>query len=1363
MTSTARSHPLLSVPKAPSAIRLVPMLTLCAALFAWSPAAAAPPIHFFHIGSDDGLPQVTIRTLLKTRRGHVWAGTEDGLARLGGADLKVFKKSLKDEASLSDNYISSLAEGPDGTIWVGTLGNGLNAVSPDGRTVRRIAAPSIAHEDILALMPGGGGLWLGTTSGLKFLPQAGGDALEVKIELGGAPFRGKVKAIAQGEGCLWLATKGQGLARHVPGGETRWFAPGSDGLEDKTFNSLFKDASGRLWAGSENAGLVEILDTGDGVSFRHYTKQTHGLGANDLMAVADAGGGRLWLGSWGGGLQLFDPAKGVLATYRRSLANPNSICSDIVMTILAGDGPDVWIGSSDRGLSRFDSNQAFMTFTYDPLASSGIPDPMTWAFAQDGEGSLWIGTSKGLSLLDPASFTFSAPQFGGAAAKALAAENVRAFAPFPGGMWAAARKTGVVRVDLASKTADPLAALYGGRGIPAGADVRLLLLDQDRSELWAGLSEGLIRLDIKTGGIRTYRHSKTDPSSLPHDRIRALHRDRDGRIWVGTSLGLALLNEDGEGFTVFKRDPASPGGSLAGDGIRAIAQDQTGLYWIGTETGISLFSPGKGVVKNLREEDGLPNNSVYAIVPADGFMWASTMRGLVRIDPRSLSMERYFKRDGLPDNEFNFNAWGRLASGELVFGGVNGFTLFNPSAVPCPENGKRPPALELTPLAGSQSGPSARGGELRLGWKAPNIVFRFNALAYEPPGSVHYRVRLSGAESGWRETRDMEAAYAGLSPGSYVFEVAASDDHGQWTAGPESIRFSVDNPPWMRWPALLAYAILLAGLMAALARAAASRQRRRAAWLEAEVARRSVQLAESNALLEERNASLARLMESRERLFRSLAHELRTPLSVIITALESRMESFAGAGRQAAQLALASAGRLSSLIKAILDVARGNQAGKETLFDAGKALEDTLAPFRLLAENQGRILSADIAAAHGRWLSMDRELFIAAVGNLVSNAFKYGPGEARVEALAEGGSLRVIVSDDGEGIAEEDIPAMFEWFARGTNDSRTEGWGIGLPTAREAVEKYGGTLSASRAPGGGTRFIVEVPLSPEPPSKDAFEGSAVRAETDAAAFTGRKGVLVEDDPDLREQLTAIFHGFCEVTPTPDAEAGWKAINSIMPDFVVSDVMLPGPSGFDLVTRMKENVETSHIPVILISAYDEAELRRAGFSVSADACLAKPVRRDELLLRTGSLLRNRELAARRIKRAILFEQGPPKEDGPGAMTDEQDLLARIREVMTPLENVPSLTVGDVARSLGMSQRSLQRALEKTGVSWSEFKRLHQLRNAMDLLRAGNLNITEVAMRCGFANSAYFAKIFKEHAGMTPSEWRSSASSGQTYPA
>ncbi len=1309
-----------------------------------SVAYSAPPLLFSHLGGDQGLPQVTIRTMLMNK-GGLWIGTEAGLVKFDGTNIEIFKKD-KSADSLSGNYISSLACGENGEIWIGTLGGGLNCLKEDGASIIKYPG-EFRHEDILDILPEKDVLWLGSLHGLLWFDYITSSISRVELKKNDALYSKSVKALVRDGSCLWFVTKGYGIGRYFPdSGRVDWFESGKNGLQSNSFNTIFKDNSGRIWAGSENLGLVQIDASSSNPSFKHFSKQKHGLGANDVMAIADAEDGKLWIGSWNGGLQLFDPKKGVIADYKSSLANPRSLNSDIITNILPAPDGTLFVGSYDRGLCWANPNPSFKTLIFDPLVKETLPDNMIWSFCENSSGNIWTGTAHGIARINRSDFQIATPELDNSIPAELAGCDIRSLARDENSVWVGTKSHGLYKYDAAEGVLTSFDDCFKAKDELCRKDIRVLLMDKETNYLWAGTGKGLNRIDLSTGVVKCFFKDSNKPGYLPHDRIRSLFKTKDGTLYVGTSLGLARYSNIDDSFTVWQQDRNNPEKTLAGEGVRAITEDDNGRLWLATESGVSLFSADGGVIRNFYEEDGLSNNAIYGIMFSGGYIWASTMKGLTRIDPDSFEMQRYFKRDGLPDNEFNYNAWTVLDSGEIVLGGVNGLVLFAPEDVPGPEKQVNSPALTLEVIWDGKK-TALTESDLVFPAEHPAVSMNYFVSDFKDPGNILYYTRLKGIDTNWQNADSHQQVFSGLKSGRYSFEVKAADMHGQWETPVKSFSFTVSPPLWLTWPAFVVYTLVCCGMGLLGSRYAILRQKKRADWLEGEVARHSRELLQSNLKLEQKNRQLDSLIETREKLYRSIAHELRTPLTIIMSAIERQLSDPGGIRGGVLEIALKNAERISRLITTFLNLAKEETAEEDQLFAVDKALEESAATFSLLAKDQGKIFDVSIETANGLWVKMNREMFITAVGNLLSNALKYsGPaGDVRLEASAYTGFVEISVIDDGPGIPESQLETVFEWFSRNM-DSTEEGWGIGLPTVKEIVERYDGSINVKNL-AQGTVFTISLPLH-EPPVEDSFNMLEAKL-ADPSVLAGKSLLIVEDEPDLLNQISEMFEPYCNVHTAGNGHEGTSLALEFKPDLVISDVRMPGKGGLELLQELKESEETGHIPVMLLSAYESLGLRVKGFNSYADACLGKPFNRNELFLRAAALIKNRELSRNKAKQAILSFDDEVKDS---AKANESCLFERVRSATGSLEEFLEMSQDDVAEKLNMSKRTLQREFNSAGIKWTEFKRLQQVRYSMELLHGTELSISEIASRCGFSSSSYFSKIFKDETGKTPSVWR-----------
>lgn len=1339
-------------------------------------AIAAPlPVAFRTVSSFEGLPQNTARVLLQDKNGYVWVGTEDGLVRFDGYDMYPFRRQHGNLETLSDNYISALAEGRKGRIWVGTMGGGLNSLDPETGRVQRLK--QLGKADIFSIVvdTDSDSLWLGTDSGLYHLSNrsiATGD-IDPGIRVSPVPLlladgsilEKRVSGIVlQGEE-LWLSTRGQGIGLYnLKTKEVVWYVSGDSGLEDSTFNTLVADSQGGIWAGGQNRGLVRIIREGGQVRFQHYNTDNSGLAANDVMAITDADGGKLWVGTWGGGLALLNPGDGEVDLYRPDPADPNSFKSDIVIDLLRSRDGQVWVGTFDHGVSWFDPDPPFLAFRARPDEPGGLPGNLIWSFAEQSDGRLWIGSSKGLARLNLKSNEYEPPKSVHPEElwAAVAKDDIRAMLVDGDLLWIAARRSGLVRLDLASGVLTPITELLASGQALSHPYIRLIIKDS-QGYLWLGASKGLNRFDPVSGLNRVYLPKADDSLSLPHYRLRALYEDSRGQIWAGTSRGLLRIDREGNPVEVWRYDsPNSKTGQLlAGSGVRGVSEDQQGRLWVATEGGLSVYDRQGAKIRILREEDGLPSNSAYSVIPSGHYMWVSTLRGLARIDVRNFRIERYLNSDGLPDNEFNFNAWQKLSDGRLAFGTLSGFTIFAPQTVPGPERSGLVPPLRLQTYVSQDENSGKlvirKSGPVEVGWQNNSIDFRYGALNYGAHGTVRYESYLKGVNRDWVSVgKQRQVSYSGLAPGHYVFQVRAKDSHGQWKVESKPVSFVVIAPPWRTTGAIAGYILLLVSALFAGTYFYNCSLRSRAENFRNLVAERTAELEASGLLLESKNRQLDRLLVTREHLFRAVSHEIRTPLAVISSVLESVQRLEPGAGAKV-PMARYNARRLGHLLTNILDHScDGAEQEAGSTFLVQPALTEAMIPYILQAETEGKVLTVGQLTTDA-WLCLPRDTFLMLVSNLLSNACKYTQrGDTiSVQPEMDGVSFFLKVQDSGCGIPAGGEEQIFEWFNRGGNSMDTQGWGIGLAFVREAVEAASGAIELEASGAGiGAHFLLTIPLGEDGHfgedrgalAMDFSSGQNVSDDSIKASTI----LFIEDDPDLLQLLPTLFpeHWTCLVAES--AEKGWALACDSLPDLVVTDLMLPGESGFDFTRRLKEDYRTAHIPVIILTASGGEEQRLTGLGLSADSFMEKPFDNKELLLRVQGLIANRERVFQRVERQLTSLD--TKAETESIQAGEDEFLHKLQATFPETSQLVSTSLEDVAGELAMSTRAIQREMQRLGISWREYKKLRIIGMAMDLLRDPRNRIGMVAEATGYNSAAHFSKIFKQHTGSSPTEWR-----------
>lgn len=875
--------------------------------------------------------------------------------------------------------------------------------------------------------------------------------------------------------------------------------------------------------------------------------------------------------------------------------------------------------------------------------------------------------------------------------------------------------------------------------------------------------------------------------------------DKKNTLWVGTwAAGFNKFNRDDSTFTRYRFDPDNPN-SLNDDRVMVITGTGDDLLWLGTSAGgLNRFNKNSETFTHYTKRDGLPSNNIYGLAEdGSGNLWISTDRGLALMDIEAETFRTYDERDGLPSSEFNERSYYKSRDGHLFFGSRDKLIAFHPDSLK--DNTYIPP-LVLTDFrifnrSAKLDTAISRKNHIILSYDQNFLSFEFAALNYEASEKNQYRYKMAGTDKDWINagTRRL-ASYTNLAPGDYVFTVQGSNNDDVWNETGASIRLTI-LPPW--WRTQWAYGAYVLLFLAALY--GWRRFELRRVYLKNEL---KVQRLEADKLRE--------LDEMRTRFFANISHEFRTPLSLIRAPIEKLRERYSDeASQRDLSVMRQNVNRLLRLINQLLDLSRLEAGGLELQTRATEVapfLRARVMAFSSLAQLKGLSLQF-IAPEQNISTYLDREKVEKVITNLLSNAIKFTPAGGEVLVAVGSGSssrqllvssgqssvgserlisgqrmpddcLLITVKDTGIGIPAERQDKIFDRFYQ-VDDSQTrahEGTGIGLALTKELVALHGGKIEVESEPHKGAAFHVYLPLGKDhlqphqiieedeehtlSPAGDATELSAASAEVeptdghDATSSESRVDktdqpivLVVEDNADVRRYLREALDGAYQIVEASDGAEGLQTALDVIPDLIVSDVMMPNMDGFEMCRRIKSDEKTSHVPVILLTARASRDSKLEGLKLGADAYVAKPFDTREVVVRVRSLIEQRRQLAARFRREITLQ---PNDVAVTSM-DEQ-FLQRLLEVIEVRLSDPDFDVRAFSRAVGMSRQHLNRKLKGlAGQSASDFIRTMRLKRAAQLLGKRSATITEIAYEVGFSNPAHFSKSFRETFGKTPSEY------------
>ena len=1193
-------------------------------------AVPEPVIRFDRITTEDGLSENHVTTILQDSLGFLWFGTRRGLNRYDGVDFEVYRQDPADPKSLAGSWIIELLEDPSGDLWVGTADQGLC------RWHR-------ARDEFTCY---------------RHRPDDSGS-------LSGNHIEGLHQ---QPDGTLWIGTAGSGLNRWHPSAGEGVFErfrhdpaePGSLGHDG--IRALAGDRDDQLWVGTLEGLDRYDPETNTFVHYRHDPNHRPSLGHDNVNALLGNRGG-LWVGH----LRGVDQVELGREDFQRLLDDPSEV--HWTWDFLEDSAGRLWIARDDGLYLRRPEEEAFVRYRHDPADPSSLSDDQVFALHQDTSGVLWAGTHNGISKWNPATWSFGRRPHD---------HGVTAFSEDPDrGLWIGTLGGGLDHYDR--ETGESVRFSHDPEEPESLADDRVTALLHDRQgALWVGTrAGGLHRFDADDGSFQRFQHDPEGPGSLSNNWVGALLETRDGELWVGshglcrfvgdrsttspptvgpfdchlletekrnfvfslaedrsemiwasTNIGLLRLDPASGGLRHFVHDPDVPQ-SLANDFSLALHVDPSGVLWVGTSAGLDRLvdlddGTGEARFEHFGEQPGLPSASVIGIQSDDqGFLWLVASQGLSRFDPRTRRFENFDRSHGLQGNDFYQGGY-RSPSGELFFGGTEGFNAFFPDNI---RGNRLVPPVRLTEF--SKLGrpfdlgrPLHQVEEIRLDHRDTMVAFEFAALDYTAPRQNRYAYRLDGLTDDWIDLgTTRQAAFTGLSPGSYVFRVKGSNNDGVWNEEGVAVKLVVAPPPWKSW---WAYSLMALALLGGVVGYARHQQRR----------------VEREQAVSQRLRELDRL---KDEFLANTSHELRTPLYGII-GLAERMrdskEAMPPSFRDLLGSIVASGHRLQRLVGNLLDFSRLEQDQLELVrrpLNLKTVVGTVLARLRPLADDKQLALVQELPDDLPS-VEADEHRLEEILLNLVGNAIKFTEsGEVSVSARLREARVEVEVRDTGRGIASEDHERIFGVFeqADGSTMRRAGGTGLGLAVSRHLVELHGGELSVRSRLGEGATFSftlpkaeigAELPPVVPPPSPGGGLARAVSRPTEsgpAAADTEKvdKGriLVVDDEPVnrliLRQQLE--LYGY-EVREAVDGLQALERLEDV--DLVLLDVMMPRMTGFEACRKLRERFHPTELPVIFVTAKDRPEDLTEGFDAGGNDYLGKPIGMAELVARVQSHLK-----------------------------------------------------------------------------------------------------------------------------------------------
>lgn len=1345
-----------------------------------------------------------VRDIVQDSFGFLWFTSSAGLHRYDGYETRTYMHVPSDSTTLSSHFPSCLHVARDGSLWVGSYNReiGLNRYDYATETFLHFHLETTEAESLATAMvnviadDAAGNLWVGTQNkGLYRINPTTGEVCRFfhnPDDPGSLSYDQVVSLLVDSKGTLWVGTGAGrftdslgGLNRYEPGTDsfTHYFHEPGDpkSLLNNRINSLLEDSHGNFWVGTRGNGLHR-MDRDKG-TFQRYqldlsqiSSRTfpYLLSANAVSFIREDLDRRLWVGTYLGGVNCYDPVSGTLEHFEYNEQDRQGLKSELLFTMYPSADGTIWLGPGEDlkpRVQRIDMGNKY--FSYYRLRNH------VQAVAESRNGLTWIGTrDSGLISINRASGAIERYHLGPSGPDEVLFQDINSmYEDKVGQLWIGfIFNRGFVRLDPRSGTQKQYAFF------PDDPESPLILLtdfeEDNDGRLWiSSLREGIFLFDKKAERISRYQPPPSLGDSLPLKNVTRLFLDSRGRMWIGCAGGQFEPKQE---LTVscvdFGKDSIFhfhlvPQFSELRNYINGIEEDEQGNIWISALQTLFKLEPENGRTRQFHyPNDPAFQSAVFAMTKDEkGRFWLSGLDGFTCFDPlRETAVA--FRSERMEQNLGRFQLAGyRNGEGELFFGDAGGFHVFNPEKV-LQEAMRFQPKVTLTEfrLAGlplkAVAGSPLKGciwetKDLKLTYHQNVFSIVFSTFNFRSPQATRYRYILEGYDADWKWAgTDPIASYSRVPPGTYRFRVKALTNGGIWS---EEVGLKIKiTPPW--WANTWAYGVYFIGIISLIYFFVSFRFKRRLAQSEAR--------------------ALRQMDIAKNRFYTDISHEFRTPITVILgmaQVIGERPEKWL---RQGLEMIAENSRRLLRLVNQILDLSKLESGAMEPQLKQG----DVISFLRYLVEPlewhaRSREVELNFHAAEAEfWMDFDPEKLTQICTNLLSNAIKFTPAKGRVdlEALpsekAGQGFLTLVVRDTGIGIPADHLPHIFERFYSAPASPGIENAGgssgVGLALTRELVKLLGGQITVVSAEGKGSTFTVLLPARRTAAHFSGWGKNELRelwseynapgiwtektADREPAADELPIALVVDDNPDVIAYLKAFLEQDYQVEIAADGARGIERAIELIPDIILCDVMMPKKNGFELCETLKQDGRTCHIPIILLTARADQASRVAGLKQGADAYLAKPFDQRELQVRIEQLIENRKQLQQYYLAAAGFsagQAGAAKESEISGFdhTFVQDVH---NIIMTRLDDY-DLTVQDIAETVYLSTSQVHRKLKAlTGLSTNHFIRAVRLQEACRLLKDPGRSITSIAFDTGFQHPDYFAKVFHQEYNMTPTEYR-----------
>jgi signal transduction histidine kinase/ligand-binding sensor domain-containing protein/CheY-like chemotaxis protein/AraC-like DNA-binding protein len=1339
---------------------------------------------FKNIDNKQGLTQNGVLAIFQDRDGYMWLGTHYGLNRFDGFEIQTYYKG-DSKLDLAGNTIVSIVQDSIGNIWIATY-EGISVYNPVKEQFFNLSKyeskEGIFNQTILSMKFIDNHILLSSNDGIWKINRVNSlFSEEMAINVCGENFCHKLQTDIKlqspkiyskdGDNTYWLTANNHVIASKIAGNKLLVIdeikIDQSSNIELTTF---YKDNVSNLWVGTDMHGLYKIIENkGKYTSAKIYPKLNSSVYFSRITDILQDNEKNLWITS---------RSHGVIIIPKKDLGNdiitPNKLSkyelqSQKIKSIFKSRDNTLWLGSLGNGVFYFNSlGIKFSNYQINDNSSN----TSVRSINKDSFNRLWIGTLfEGLYIFNTENKEVLKSLLKNSSVFALTEIDDKHFL--------AGCSDGLYLISFSNENINAEKILINNE-----LSGPIFSISNKSNRYWIGTGTKLISFDLTDN----YKASKIESfnnelllKSKSQNTIRCVKYDvRNNCIWIGFEMsGLAKVSLDSQNNIreIVSINEQLKDSILLSPYICDIHFDGNNNCWVATRNGLAYLKiSSSGVIKEVdiySSKDGLPSNMIQSIRSDEhNNLWLGTNRGLVRFNKLSHKSIIYEIFDGVQDYEFAEHSSYVDLQGTMYFGGINGVSEFSPEKLNLNDFIEKVLIKDVfvNGISVKKLKEFNSPNLLTLAFFENNIKFDFISFNYINPLKCRYAFMLDGYDTDWNYTTadKRSAEYTNIPKGNYTFKVKAINEDGVWSTNYTSLPIEIKPSFWFTLPAFIIYTLILSSLIIVVV----------------SITKRRVKRKHEQTLKKEYHDKIEKINQAKLQFFINISHEIRTPLTLIVCSVEKLITNFRLNKKQEKEVVTINrnVNRMLQLTNELLEIRKietGNYQLSVRNEEIVQFIRNIIIAFESLAEKLNISLTVE-SYKEEVFLWIDVNAIEKVLFNFVSNAIKYTKSGGFVKIVVNpsknGDFLDISVIDSGIGITAEHLPRIFDRFYHlgGNKDSFENGFGIGLSLSKNLIELHKGFISVSSEPDKGSSFTISLPMNETMYSSDDMADNVIwktdfspmieilekqklevenetivlpKYEIDNIDSTKALILIVDDNEELLQNVSDYLSEIYNVIVAPNGKIGFEMAIQNQPDVILSDIVMPEMNGFELCNKIKNNINTSHIPVILLTARGDSDSQFESIEIGADYFIPKPFNIKLLSLRIRKVIESRE----KLRKLFSSNQYSNLKEITTNTRDEQFIDKLLKYVNEHISE-PDLNINFIADSLGMSRSTFFRKIKSiTGTTGKDFVDSVRLKRATELLIGSDLNISEIAYDIGHSSPLYFSKWFKSHYKISPTEY------------